>query len=453
MKATAGRMIARHRGLIVGFVAQTMQYGAALALVPFMVTRLTPAEVGLWYIFMGVQALAFVCDFGFQPSFARAIALGLSGARALEARGLGERPDETQGPNHRLVADTVAAARLFYRLLALAVLALLLAFGLPYVTAVAARNGLTTGSVQLSWIIFSLAVSLNLAWLWITPVLMGSERIEQNYLFIIANRATSATLGIAVLLSGGGLVALAVTLVAGQAVARIVAVAFLRPLQRDLSAYPPERASTHGVLRTIWPNAGRMGLVAIGTFLILRYNLFAISTFNGLAVAGVYALSLQMLTAVGGVAQLPMQIALPRLIGARMRKERATLRHLFLGAMGLFVIVFLAGASFVVLVTPPLLTAIGSRISILPSGTLTLLAGVMMLEGLHANAGFFITTGNDVPFVRAAILSGIAIAATTTVAGWMGLGVTAMIACQGLVQLSYNNWRWPLLAWREIVRT
>lgn len=449
---TLGRLVARHRGLIVGFIAQATQYGAALSLVPFMVTRLSPAEVGLWYIFMAVQGLAFVCDFGFQPSFMRAIALGLSGARELEVKGLGEGGTPDAPPNHRLVADTVAAARLFYRLLAIGVLAVLLAFGLPYVTAIAGKGGVPVEQAQIAWGVFAVSVALNLAYLWISPVLMGSARVEQNYLFIIANRLTSVLFGIGVLLAGGGLIALSATLIAGQLVARLLAVGLLRSLQRDLSGYPTTRAATHAVLRIVWPNASRMGLVALGAFLILRYNLFAISTFSGLAVAGAYALSLQMLTAVVGVSQLPMQVAMPRLIAARVARDGPTLRRMFATAMAMFIALFVAGALVVVIAVPELLQLIGSRVALLPLATLALLALVMLLEGIHSNAAFFITTGNDVPFVRAAILSGVAVAASTTLVGWLGLGSAAMILCQGAVQLAYNNWRWPTLAWKEIAR-
>ena len=99
---------------------------------------------------------------------------------------------------------------------------------------------------------------------------------------------------------------------------------------------------------------------------------------------------------------------------------------------------------------PIALREIDSNIMLLPTGTLILLALVLILEGLHATAATFITTANDVPFVRAALASGIAIAISVTIAGWLGLGVAAMIACQGLVQLTYNNWYWPWQAWKSI---
>jgi hypothetical protein len=83
--------IRAHRALLIGLTAQLLQYGSALMLVPFMVTRLSKAEIGLWYVFVAVQSLAFICDFGFQPTFTRAFAQGISGAARVERQGLGAR--------------------------------------------------------------------------------------------------------------------------------------------------------------------------------------------------------------------------------------------------------------------------------------------------------------------------------------------------------------------------
>ena len=443
----------RHRALAVGLVAQIIQYGSALLLVPFMVTRLPAATIGIWYIFVAVQSLAMVCDFGFQPSFTRAIALALSGAQRLQRTGLGEVVPQGQPPNLRLAAETVAAARRFYRLLAIGVVVVLVAFGLPYVTTLAHAGGVPVGSVQMSWAILCLGIGLTLALQWISPVLMGSGRVEQNYLYIIANRSTFSLLGIVVLLAGGGLVSLCVTLVATQIFARLVARRFLRGTIGDHKGGTADRAAVRAVFAIVWPNAGRMGAVSIGGFLMTRFNLFVISSFVGVAAGGAFALSLQLLMALCAVAQLPMQVAMPRLVAARVAHDRAALRSVFGTAMALFVILYSVGAAVVLFAIPPLLTHIGSHIALLALPALMLLAVVLLLEGFHSNAAFFITTANNVPFLRPALMSGIAVAAGGMLLGWTGMGIAAIVAWQGVVQLAYNNWRWPLMAWREIART
>ena len=438
--------------LLVGLVAQIIQFGSALLLVPFMVTRMSASTIGLWYVFIAVQSLAIVCDFGFQPSFTRAIAVARSGARRLQRSGLGEVVPEREPPNYRLLAEIVAAAHRFYRWLAIGVVILLIMVGLPYVTFLARQGGLTAESVQVAWLILCASIGLTLAMLWITPVLMGSGRIEQNYFYIIANRATFSLLGIGVLLAGGGLVALSATMICAQLFALLVARWMLRGTLGDHTPRQADKQAVREVLRVLWPNAGRMGAVAISGFLVTRFSLFAISTFVGVAVGGVYALSLQLLMALCAAAQLPMQVAMPQLIAARLAHDRTALRRTFAGAVTLFFVIYAVGAAVILFAIPPLLVLIGSNISLLPLPVLALLAAILLLEGFHSSAAFFITTSNNVPFLRSSILSGLAVAVGATLLGWIGLGIAAIVLWQGIVQLAYNNWRWPLMAWREIAR-
>ncbi len=443
----------RHRALAVGLVAQIVQYGSALMLIPFMVTRLPQTTIGIWYVFVAAQSLAIVCDFGFQPTFTRAIALALSGAQRLERTGLGELVPAGQLPNYRLASETVAAARRFYAILAIIVFVLLLVLGVPYVTMLARQSGLPLGTIQLAWILLCLSIGLTLVFQWITPLLLGSGRVEQSYLYIIANRSTFSLVGIVILLAGGGLIALCTAMIVTQLFARLIASWFLRGVLDGSDTRSVSRKSMSDVLSKVWPNAARMGAVAIGGFLITRFSLFAISSFVGLAIGAAYALSLQLLMALTAAAQLPMQVAMPRLVAARVAGDRAALRRSFGFAMLMFCLIYLIGATVILFVVPALLLLIGSHISLLPLPALALLAGVLLLEGFHSNAAFFITTANNVPFLRPALLTGAAVAGGATLLGWYGAGVVEIVLWQGAVQLAYSNWRWPLMAWREIART
>jgi hypothetical protein len=99
--------------LAIAMTAQVVQSAAGLALLPFMVTRLSAAEVGIWYIFVAIQGLAIIADFGFQPALARAFAVGFAGGDGLQKQGL-SLSEGTGAPNLRLVAEVLSAARRLY---------------------------------------------------------------------------------------------------------------------------------------------------------------------------------------------------------------------------------------------------------------------------------------------------------------------------------------------------
>jgi O-antigen/teichoic acid export membrane protein len=439
-----------NRTLLFAFIAQAMQYSASLLLIPFLVTRLSAEEVGIWYVFIAVQGLAFVTDFGFQPTFTRAFAAAHAGATHLIARGLGDAVVEGGGANNILVGQIISAARIFYAMLAGVVLLLLLACGLPYVTALVRHGHTDLASAQIAWAIFAVGIALNLLVQWIGPALMGGGRIIASYQFIIVNRLGFAMIGIATLIAGGGLIGLAVSQIAAQAIALITVLPALRKVKGARDPRPDHRNGVHEVLKTVWPNASRMGTVAIGGFLITRFSMFAVSNFAGLAVVGTYAISLQILSAVNGVAQMPMQVAMPQLVAARVARDRQGLKRMFLISMGMFLALFIFGTIAAVVIVPKMLLLTHSQISLLPVPIMLLLAAIIMLEGFHSNAAFFITTANEVPFMWPAIISGVAVATSMTMVGWLGGGVAEIIMCQGIVQLLYNNWRWPQLAWKDI---
>ena len=436
----------RHRSLAIGVVAQGLQYGSALVLLPVLVTRLSPADVGIWYVFMTAYGLAGIVDFGFQPTFARSIALAQAGVGEVGARGL----DTVRSPvpNALLTARIAAAARSFYLGLALLLAAILLVAGVPYVAFLAQRGGLDTGSAVGAWIVFAAGIALGMYYQWIPPVLLGSDRADRNYQFQLVSRGLFVAAGVVALMAGGGLIGLAIVYTASQIVGRIAASRLLAGVlpPRDV----PDRAATRRVLRAMWPNAWRMGLAVLGGFLIVRSNLFAISAFLGLAASASYAVSFQLLYAAFTVGQMPMQIALARIVAARVAGDRPLLRRLVMTNMAGFVGIFVAGAAAVILIAPPLLAAIGSHVRLMPPGPSLLLAAILLLEGHQWVMSFVITTGNRVPFAGATLAAGVVIAALAPIAAWRGYGIVGILACQGLVQLAYNNWRWPLMAYREL---
>lgn len=434
---------------MVGMAAQITQYLSWLLLLPLIVTRLSVAETGIWYVMMATQGLLLVVDFGFQPTFARQYAAAFAGVDSFRKEGLARTAGG--GPNQMLLRRTLDASRRLYALLAGGTFLLLQTAGLGYATWLAGHSGLSVTSVGLTWSVFSLALAIACYFLWVSPLLLGAGQVEQNYIYMIVGRAGFAVIGAIALLLGAGLLGLALCLLATDIISRLVAMRFLRPLIAPLPR-DDGRGAHREVLKTTWHNASRMGIVALSAYVITRCNLFVTSSFFGLEAAASFAVSLQLLNAVSGLAQLPMSILLSRLVAARVAEDRPRLRRLFLRAFGLYHLLFVSGAVFVLLAGPTLFTLIGSRVQLLAPLTFGLLALMLYLEGQHSICAFVLTTGNRVPFVVPAVLTAIAVPLAALAAIRWGGGLTGMIVAQILVQAAYSNWRWPLEVWREFWR-
>ena len=439
--------LARYGPVAVGIAAQALQYGVALLMLPFVVTRLTPIEVGIWYIFVTVQGLALLTDFGFQPTVARAFAAAFAGTSEIHTAGLAQ--EAAGDPNYSLMARLLKAAQLLYLGMAVSVLLLLVTVGTVYVRHVAGGQVSDLRRVEIAWIVFACSNATYLYLAWVSPLLLGTGRITENYLFVIAGRGGFAVIAIVTMLLGGGLLGLAIANLLANLLARGVAEVVARPVLRATRAHGEGGEPVLPVLRALWPNAGRMGLVSVGGFLTTRWNVLVLSIFVGLAPSGSYAISLQILTALGMVAMLPTQVALPQIVALRVQGALGGLRRLLEGRVLFYLLVYVAGAAFLVLAGQWMFVLIGSHVQLLPRPLLALLAVVMLLELNHSNFAFVITTGNTVPFVWPSLLSAGAIVLFSTGAAWAGAGVLGVILSQGLVQLAYNNWKWPLMVWQE----
>ncbi len=199
--------LTKHRDLATGIAAQALQYGAALLLLPLIATRLSPAQIGVWFVFVTIQGLTTLIDFGFQPNIARAFAAAFAGAPELLREGISHAASDR--PNLALARQILHSARRLYLILAVVVLVLLLTIGTLYIDSITQGEALSAAATRIAWCVFSVGVSVNLYFLWAAPLLMGSGRIHQNYLSVIIIKGGFAIFGAATLLAGGGLIALA----------------------------------------------------------------------------------------------------------------------------------------------------------------------------------------------------------------------------------------------------
>jgi hypothetical protein len=88
---------------------------------------------------------------------------------------------------------------------------------------------------------------------------------------------------------------------------------------------------------------------------------------------------------------------------------------------------------------------------VLPAaGILIVYMVVILLELNHSFFATMIVIGNKVPFVSVSLIT----AAVIVLGSFLSLaftsaGVLGLVLVQGIVQLSYSNWKWPLVIFKE----
>ena len=83
------------KDVLWNYIGTIFNLGTGLITLPLILKFLSPAEIGINYLFLSVSSLVGLIDFGFTPQFSRNITYVFSGASKLKKEGLGEDYQKT----------------------------------------------------------------------------------------------------------------------------------------------------------------------------------------------------------------------------------------------------------------------------------------------------------------------------------------------------------------------
>lgn len=445
---------AHRRDVAWGYLAQALNIGAGLLLLPAVLRYLPTEDVGLWFVFITLTSLAQLLEFGFQPTIARNTAYVFAGARSLTEQGLPTEVLAGSGVNEGLLADLVQASRTIYRGVAVVGGLALLAGGSLYVMSVVTPQQ-SLPSVLGAWSLFASGYVVNFYYGYVNGLMQGRGDVVAANQVIIVTRASMLVCGVGALAAGGGLLGLGGATFLACVFGRVVALHFF--LRGAPNRPPVHTSNTRATVKLLWHSASRLGVVQIGAFLIQRANVLIASSFLGVGAAASFGMTVTLMMTLSGVAAVILQVRMPRLAAAQAARDLPALRVLFGEVLVVAWATFLTGLVVLVVGGEWLLRLVGSKTTLLSVPLLCLFGMIMLFELNHSLAAGYLTTRNRVPFLRAGLLSGMLIC-VVSMALVKRFDVTGLIAAQGLVQLAYNNWKWPREArkdlgagWRELI--
>lgn len=439
----------QQRDLVWGYLAQALNIGAGLLLLPIVLRYLPQEDVGLWFVFLTLGGLAQLLEFGFQPTISRNTSYIFAGATSLVSRGVPESFDASQKADPYLLAQLVAASRLIYRAVALGASVVLLLGGSVYIFTLLTPGQQLINSLA-AWICYACGSIANFYFGYVNALLQGRGSVSAANKVIIAARVTMLILGIATLTAGMGLLGLGIAMLVSSILGRFLA---LRLLASDLTTRTALKLASYisgrPVAKTLWHNASRLGIVSICAFLIQRANILIASSFLGLAVAASFSLTVTILMVLFSVSMVIVQVRLPHLARAQSHADSTVLQAMYGELIFIGWATYLAGFIALLFIGPTILVLIGTKTTLLPTWQLLIYGAILALEMNHSIAATYLSTQNSIPFVRSSVLSGL-----TTLALSLALvdeyQVFGLLTAQGIVQLGYNNWKWPYLVRKQL---
>ena len=437
------------KDVLWGYVATFFQIASGLVVLPFILHFLTKEEVGLNYIMLTVGAMVSLFDFGFTPQFGRNFSYIFSGATDLAKEGLQDSVGETT--NYRLLRILIDVAKMVYSRISLVVLILLLTAGSVYIGYVTEGFTLVRNSLII-WIVYSFSTFFNLYYAYFSSLLVGKGLVMESKKAMIASRLTYILLAIGLIYAGLGLLGVVIANLIAPFILRYLAYRYFFTVQMkgDLAPYSSSKEERSHYFDIIWHNARKIGLVMVGSYGINRFGLFLAGLFLSLEEVGSYGLMTQLVNVTVSLAANYFFVSEPQFALFKVRGETERLLKRFALTMNVFYWVFTVGTVFLIFCCPPLLELIRSQY-VLPGWPVLLAYSiVILLEQNHSLFSSIIVVGNEVPYVKPALLSGLAIVIgsylTLRFTGW---GIMGLVLVQGICQLAYNNWKWPHVVCRD----
>lgn len=437
------------KDIIWNYAGSIINLGMNVFILPFVLRMLSTEELGLWYVFVSISSLVSLLDFGFSPSIMRNIIYAWSGATKLNKEGMPEIGLNNE-PNYRLMLNLISASKKIYLLISILASLILLFLGTPYIIAI---NNHVYNEYLISWIIYSFGICLNLYYSYWNPLLKGIGAIKESNQVQVFSKALYIIITIIGLYFKGGLVWLSFTYLISGLLMRILSKICFRRVTNinEYSNVDKQKIEIKDILKTIWPNAKKQGLVTVGAWLITRSTTLISSYFYGLDITAQLGLSLQLFGFIGGLSTLLFNSYSPELASLKISGNNHRFKIIFARSISFQWLISIIGYIGVIFIAPSALNLIGSNSVLLPRNILIVLGIILMLEWNHSTFATLITLSNRVPFLASSLLSGAGIVVLSLVlANLTDLGVLGLVLSQGFTQLIYNNWYWPRLVCLEM---
>ena len=436
------------------YAGTILSMGANFLILPFLMYFLDADMLGLWYIFVSIGTITQLFDFGFAVTFARNITYCWSGAKELKKEDVAF--SDGGEPDYGLMKDVLSTSKFVYAVISGIALLFLVTFGTFYVQSLT-RN--IHGSVPLiSWLIYALAVFLNLYYGYYASFLRGVGAITQANKNTIYARAVQIVLVIVLLFMGAGIIGACAAYLAYGLIFRLLGKYHFyryKGIGEKLAQVKSKTsfAKLKEVFLIVWHNAWRDGLIAVSGYLCSQVSVIICSVYMPLSQTGVYSIGVQVATAIMQISKTLYTAKQPELQNAYVNADIQTMRKTMKSIILTYVFLSLLGTAGFILVGRPLLRLVK------PSAVVSIpvflgISAYQIILGFRDCITSYFSSTNRILYLNSFIISAIAGVILSFLAmGVFHAGVWGLIAAQTVSQAAYNVWHWPLMAYRELYQT
>ena len=443
-------MIITRKDLYWNYSATFLKLASSALLFP-LILKLMPSEmVGIWTIFMTITAFAGLLDFGFNPSFARNVTYIFSGVKKLKTNGFENVDEEFIDIDYGLLKGVISSMRWFYSYMAIVVFFLLSSLGTYYIYTLLGKYSHSHQEVYIAWALLCIINTYNIYTFYYESLLQGKGLIKRSKQIIIVGQIGYLIIAAILLLLGNGLIAIVSAQASSVIIVRWLSHRsfFTRETKRKLNL--SSKHSQTDILKAISPNAIKVGLTSLGSFMVVKSAIVIGSLNLPLKDIASYGITMQVIGIIGGLAGIYFATYQPKIAQLRVFHQVEAIKELYIKSQAIMMFTFIAGGLCLLLFGEWGLSFIHSKTRLIPNEIILAALIISLLENHHSIAGGILLSKNEVPFFKAALVSGLGtILLLLLLFRFTDLGIWAMVLAPGIAQGLYQNWKWPLVVLKE----
>ncbi len=420
--------------MLAGVFGTGIRVSANLLLLPLVLMNLSSSELALWWVFVALGNFGNLADFGFGSTIPRIYSYLLAGAEDFNAEGIRAAKAGDQ-PNFAGISRVNATVQSLYLKISLAAIGLLAVGGTLSLLKPAAESGFPQ-KVWCLWAVFMVAIGYNLATSHWVLAAQGLNRMRDLQLAYILGGISFVSCAALLLVCKMGLASMVIaTFVRG-----FIMHGRCRQIYRQVvpNREQPAALDRH-IVRKLWPNAYKFGILAIGSYCLTNGNVLICSQLLGNDITASFGLTAQIGNFMLSFSALWLVVKWPEIAILRTQGRLDEMAVLFARRLTLVMLSFAGMGLIVLFAGNTLLAWKGTHTRLLAPPCLALYLIYLMQQIFYGQFGTLACTENVVPFFKISIFTGLAACALslamTPLFGLWGLLIAPLIA-----ESVYSSW-------------
>ena len=432
--------------------ATIMRMASAVIILPLMLHLLSGEEVGLWMVMIELFTMINLLDFGFNPTFTRTITYVFSGAKELKKTGFIPLEGENNSISYPLLNGVISAMKHYYSYTALFLLILLSTAGVWYIDLLLADYTGDIRIAKIAWFSYGALICFQFFTFYYDALLVGRGMIRKSRQIIVTSQSLHIVIASILLLLGYGIM----SLVIGQFCATIINRFLSRRAfyDKEIKANLSEAKRNRGwkeILKTLFNTAYKSGISAVSVEFTKGLIPLIGALYIPLAAMASYGITKRIISLTAALATAWFIAYYPKLTNRQIRSVSRDVKHIYLKAGIIAVLIFVITAVIVIPSGNTLLRLIGSEAHLLPVYITILFFASSLFEVTTYFSTSVLLSRNEVPHYRAHAIT----ALFTILLLFAGLkygnqGVGYLVLLPFITQLAYQYWQWTYKVWREL---